>query len=171
MEGTKGKLVLYTDGSIVGGNPGGAEGWAVVGGLEGRRPSEIDKGFCLPAKENSSSRAELRGMIGALKYLQNFGHEFDEVIIYTDSKYALTIIKAIHKAKKNTELVNEARTLLKTAGPVRLEWIRGHNGNEGNSLADQIAGEMAAVALEMSESPPLHRPTRYVRRDFALVKS
>jgi ribonuclease HI len=57
---------------------------------------------------------------------------------YTDSTYVTTVADPSCRAKANADLVATLRELICTH-PVVWHWIRGHNGDVGNTLADTAA--------------------------------
>jgi hypothetical protein len=59
--------------------------------------------------------------------------------IYTDSQ---ALIKALSKSHTNSKLINKLHSSLNTVStnhPVHIEWIPGHEGHQGNELADKLA--------------------------------
>lgn len=82
---------------------------------------------------------ELKGVIETLKYI----NEPSEIIIYSDSQY---IVNSVSKKlylewirtldKKNLDLWFELADLLEQH-IVIIKWVKGHNGNKWNELADK----------------------------------
>jgi ribonuclease HI len=131
------KLIYYTDGSCSP-NPGPG-GFAVI---KNGAPRII--GY---EPDSTNIRMEGRALIAALN---DAGDE--EAQIYTDSEFWINVItkwapgwEARGWTKKggeikNLDLVKEACRLYR-ASRVELVWVRGHEGDEGNELADQWANE------------------------------
>jgi ribonuclease HI len=133
-------IIYYTDGSASP-NPGPG-GFAVV---ENKKPvvlgSEPEGG------ETTNIRMEGFAIMAALKHA---GGEPCE--IYTDSefwinvitKWSLTWEKNGWKKKngeiKNLDIVRQVCPLFRNSN-ARLVWVRGHNNDEGNELADHWANE------------------------------
>ena len=67
----------------------------------------------------------------------------DPVNILTDSQLVVGIFSQNWKARANLELVMEIRDLLKEFPQLTFAYVRGHNGNQGNELADSLAQEAA----------------------------
>ncbi len=134
------RVVIYTDGACRG-NPGPG-GWGAV--LEYRDRRKTLRGF---AADTTNNRMELTAVIEALRAL----NRPCEVELITDSQYVKQGISewidnwkrngwrtAGRKPVKNSDLW---RQLDEEAGRHRVSWhwVRGHTGNEGNELADQLA--------------------------------
>lgn len=63
-----------------------------------------------------------------------------ELIIHTDSKYAIGVLSnPTWVPKKNVELINEILKLLGTFKSVQFVWVKGHSGEQGNELVDSLA--------------------------------
>jgi ribonuclease HI len=61
------------------------------------------------------------------------------VRLYTDSGYAYGLLVLGWKAKKNVELVEEIRTLMKRFKNLKFIKVKGHSGIDGNEKADVLA--------------------------------
>jgi ribonuclease HI len=61
------------------------------------------------------------------------------VRVFTDSGYAHGLLMLGWKAKKNTELVNDIRALMKRFKNIAIIKVKGHSGIEGNERADALA--------------------------------
>lgn len=130
-------ITYYTDGSCSP-NPGPG-GFAVIKGMQ----------VCtLGGEENSTNiRMEGQALIAALK---DAGGEPAD--IYTDSEFWINVItkwsigweaKGWKKSGgeiKNLDLVKEACALYR-AGRANLIWVRGHNNDPGNEMADEWANK------------------------------
>ena len=133
---------IYTDGACSG-NPGPG-GWGALL-LHGSRSRRLKGG----ERSTTNNRMELMGAIKALEALQRTCR----VRLHTDSQYVRNGITSwIHSWKKNgwktaarKPVKNEDlwRRLDELAAEHHVEWVwvRGHSGNEGNEIADQLARE------------------------------
>lgn len=138
-------IVVYTDGSCLK-NPGGAGGWGVLIEIDGQAET-----FSGSDPETTSNRMELMAAIRALEILP----PGMELTLYTDSSYVQRGITewvdnwkanawktGTNKPVKNLDLwmrLDEANK----RHTVDWNWVRSHNGNAGNEIADFLAGEAA----------------------------
>jgi len=155
-----GILHIYVDGSceenrnVTADTPAGW-GFCVVSGDTGlgRGRGHIRHEVCGPvvtrsgsegylgAEIGSNNTAELSAIAQATRWLLESGEE-QEVVIRSDSQYALNIASGEWRAKKNKalakrtqELWNEVSSLRKLSG----EHIRAHRGHRWNERADHLA--------------------------------
>ena len=117
-------LKCWTDGSCLG-NPGPG-GWAVVwaDGIE----------ICDAEPHTTNNRMELTAILEAIKSAPP--HE--DIIIYSDSQWAIKVLTGESRAKTNLDLINQVHALPQPKS-LKLEWVRGHNGNVQNERADRLA--------------------------------
>lgn len=102
----------------------------------------------------TNNRQELLGVLECLRWFK----EPSEITIYSDSQYIVSSINNNHVdrwisendlSKKNMDLWNQIYELLKKH-KVTFIWVRGHNENEFNELADLYATH-AADGLNLLE--------------------
>ena len=131
-------ITYYTDGSASP-NPGPG-GFAVIRDL---------KPHILGSEEGETTNIRMEGkaLIAAIKDAGD-----DSAQVYTDSEFWINVItkwapgweaKGWKKSGgpiKNLELVQEAYTLFNESH-AELIWVRGHNNDEGNELADVWANK------------------------------
>ncbi len=135
-------IEIYTDGACRG-NPGPG-GWGALL-IAGKRQKTMHGGD----PETTNNRMELTAAIEALNALK--GHS--SVILYTDSKYVMDGINewmpnwikrgwktAAKKPVKNKDLW---QALDEAVGrhEIDWQWVKGHNGNPGNEMADELANQ------------------------------
>jgi ribonuclease HI len=130
-------IIYYTDGSCEP-NPG-TGGFAVI---KDKKPHILDGEF-----DSTNIRMEGKAIIAALKDADGQPCE-----IISDSEFWIKVItiwslpweKNGWKKKggeiKNLDIVQEVCPLYR-ASQAKLTWVRGHNKDEGNELADQWANE------------------------------
>lgn len=130
----KDPILVWTDGSVFP-NPGEG-GWAtllvfngvarVIGGYE-------------PVK-TTNNRMETQALIEALKALR----KPSDVVVFSDSQYLQMCFKTIKKGsdslpKLNQDLWGVVR-VLSSNHKIRIDWLRGHDGDSMNELCDAVAG-------------------------------
>jgi ribonuclease HI len=120
---------IYTDGASSG-NPG-PSGIGVFFRYRGHE-KEISRNIGM----GTNNIAELEAIRTALKEVKNRDLP---VRIYTDSGYAYGLLVNGWKALKNTELVNDIRTLMKGFNNLKFIKVKGHSGIAGNERADRLA--------------------------------
>ena len=134
------KIIMYSDGACRG-NPGPG-GWGAV-----LRFGEHEKKLHGGNRETTNNRMELTAAIEGLNAL----NETCAVQLYTDSQYVRkgvlewlegwkkrgwkTAAKQPVKNKDLWQLLDEAIQ----RHEITWHWVKGHSGNEGNELADQLA--------------------------------
>ena len=136
------KVILYTDGACRG-NPGPG-GWGAV--LNYRNARKLLHGS---EANTTNNRMELMAAIRGLKTLKRSC----EVELYTDSQYVRKgITEWMHRWKQNgwktaakKPVKNEDlwRQLDEEVArhSVNWHWVKGHAGNPGNELADELANK------------------------------
>jgi ribonuclease HI len=132
-------IEIYIDGSSKG-NPGpGGAGIVIVD------PStqKILTAEGIPLGYVTNNQAEFLALKHALLELQTRGRSEHPAKILTDSQLVVGIFSRSWKARANLELVVEIRNLLKEFPQLTFAYVRGHNGNHGNELADSLAQEAA----------------------------
>ena len=137
-------ITYYTDGSCSP-NPGPG-GFAVI--------KEMQACFVGHEMTSTNIRMEGQALIAAMKDANG-----EECQIYTDSEFWINVItkwapgwEAKGWAKKggeikNLEIVKEAYSLYQ-ASKATLTWVRGHEGDPGNEMADEWANTARSKRLE-----------------------
>jgi ribonuclease HI len=130
------KYVAYTDGACRVSNPGLCSCAFVVyeDGVEKFRHGRF-LGF-----PYSNNYAEYHGVIMLLEWADGLGYSDFE--IWCDSQLIVKQVNCEWKAKENlAALCARAFALLHKTNST-LKWLRGHNGNLGNEIADEICNEI-----------------------------
>jgi ribonuclease HI len=135
-------VVLYTDGACRG-NPGPG-GWGAY--LKYGSAEKKLKGF---EKQTTNNRMELAAVINGLKQLSRSC----EVELRTDSKYVLQGVTewmpgwkkngwktAAKKPVKNVDLWQALDNEV-SRHTINWKWVKGHSGEPGNEMADQLANQ------------------------------
>ena len=136
------RVIIYTDGACRG-NPGPG-GWGVSLRFNGTKKSLYGSD-----KLTTNNRMELMAAIQGLESLTRQC----SISLYTDSKYVLEGVTkwmdnwksrgwktAAKKPVKNVELWQRLDEAVKQH-KVDWVWVKGHSGDEGNEMADQLANQ------------------------------
>jgi len=143
---------VYTDGSYTMGV--GAGGFAYVIVIDDRVYYKGGGGFIDDG--STGNQSEFFGIYGGLDYLvNNIDVSNTCITVYTDSKYAKGCITDWYKKwitngwisskgtpVKNKELIQSILKLkdrIDSCGELKTVWVKGHDGNKYNELADSIA--------------------------------
>lgn len=136
----KNNIVIYTDGACKG-NPGEG-GWGVY--IELNSVSKKIYGY---EENTTNNRMEITAAIEALNELD----VKSDVLLYTDSKYLMEGINSWIKnwklnnwktsAKKDVKNVDLWKKIdeLNSLHNVEWKWVKGHSGDFGNEMADNLA--------------------------------
>ena len=132
-------VVCYTDGSCRG-NPGPAGAGALVVLADGRRGES-----CADLGHATNNVAELTAIQLAIELLDEAAIAPEHpVALLSDSSYANGVLCLGWNAKKNRELILGLREMLARRPGLKVHWVAGHAGIEGNERADELANEGAA---------------------------
>ena len=135
------KIKIYTDGACSG-NPGKG-GWAAVIVEKNVNQTSISGS----EKKTTNNRMEMIAVIEALKLIKSDC----EISLYTDSKYVMDGVNkwlsgwkqkgwktSNKKPVKNQDLWESIDECI-TKHNIEWHWVKGHAGNPGNELADELA--------------------------------
>jgi len=120
---------MYCDGACSG-NPGPA-GIGVY--MEYKGQSKKHKEYIGHATNNI---AELKAVQRGLSAITN---KDLTVRVYTDSQYAIGMLTQHWKAKKNQQLINDIKKMMKDFSLIRFIKVAGHSGNIGNEICNELA--------------------------------
>jgi ribonuclease HI len=137
------KIQIYTDGCCLR-NPGGKGGWAFVVVVE-KKVIHTERG-----KSNSTTNniMELMAIFKAYEWIESANLKGEYIEIFSDSQYCVNSLniwykKWIRTGFKNGTVknLNLIKPLIEIRKKIRadLKWVKGHNGNIYNELADQLA--------------------------------
>ena len=146
------KFVLYTDGGFckTGASPIGS--WSFVIHSEDNDSVHMHRYGLVEHHKQTSQTAEMSAIINALKFVEEkicqgdiFLAQTIDLKVISDSQYCVNGANDwMHKWKKqnwldkqNVDLWKQIYTLtVNTFKSVQFEWVRGHDGNRFNELAD-----------------------------------
>ena len=134
-------IIIYTDGACSG-NPG-IGGWGAVILSPNKKVLHLSGGEL----NTTNNRMELTAAIKVFQYFKNS----QSITIYTDSLYVKNGIQnwiknwkkngwktSSKKPVKNKDLWEELDNEI-SRHKISWEWVKGHDGNENNELADLLA--------------------------------
>ena len=130
---------VYIDGSSKG-NPGPGGAGIVI---QDNATQETLGIHGIPLGYVTNNQAEFLALKHALIELQTRDLSEHPKKILTDSQLIVGIFSQNWRARANLDLVVEIRSLLKEFPQLTFAYVRGHNGNQGNELADSLAQEAA----------------------------
>ena len=151
------EIRVYTDGSCLS-NPGGPGGFGSVILFPDKEEVRISGHEAI----TTNNRMEIMAVLSALDYIEQngkFSSSITKVLVFSDSRYVVNIfqkawisrwqnngwITSNDKKVQNKDLL-EILDWLVSRMRVRFIWVRGHNNNFYNEIADQISLEEAKVA-------------------------
>lgn len=144
-------IEIYTDGGC---NPNPGEGgWGVVIVYNDTQIQKKSDDYYLSGyeKKSTNNQMELTAVIKALKFVNNINKIKRDIVVYTDSQYVKNgITKWIHNWKKNNWKTSAKKIVknkelweeldcCKQVHNVQFKWVKAHNGNKYNEIADELA--------------------------------
>ncbi|WP_394844282.1 ribonuclease HI [Pendulispora brunnea] len=124
--------IAYTDGACSG-NPGPAGAGIVLINPDGKMSESFES-----LGEGTNNVAELTAILRALEAVPKTA---SEVIIHTDSQYAIGVLTKGWRPKANQQLIADIKRTLGEHKNVRFVYVPGHAGVPLNERADQLARE------------------------------
>jgi ribonuclease HI len=121
----------FTDGACSG-NPGPAGAGVVIVSPDGKASEGLEY-----LGEATNNVAELTAILRALEWIPPAANN---IVVHTDSQYAIGVLQKGWRAKANQELVLRTKKLIETR-EVRLVYVPGHQGVPLNERADSLARE------------------------------
>ena len=127
-------VVIHTDGACKG-NPGQG-GWAAIIQQNGRQ--RVVSGN---DPHTTNNRMEIMAAIKGLEAIDPSAR----IVLNSDSTYVVNTMTKGWKRKANHDLWEKLDRL---AAELQIEWrwVRGHNGDPGNEMADSVATREAGTA-------------------------
>lgn len=131
------RITIHTDGSCLS-NPGPAGIGVCIETPDDR--TEVSE----PIGIATNNIAELMAIERGLRLVLNGAMILPTpVVLRTDSKYAIGVCFKGWRARANAGIVRRIRLLSERFIDLRVEWVRGHDGDPGNERADRLARRAA----------------------------
>ena len=127
-------VVIHTDGACKG-NPGQG-GWAAI--IQQNGHQRVVSGN---DPHTTNNRMEIMAAIKGLEAIDSSAR----IVLNSDSTYVVNTMTKGWKRKANHDLWEKLDRL---AAELQIEWrwVRGHNGDPGNEMADSVATKEAGTA-------------------------
>jgi len=139
-EGREYTVEIYTDGSKRSGGVG--SGIAI---FENHLSLQL---MYRLADECSNNQTEQLAIVKVLEKLQDFRHLQElqrSAAVHTDRKITLDAISNPRNHRHLVEQIRGVRSLEKDNWSINFAWVKAHNDNLGNELADQLAKNTAST--------------------------
>ena len=133
--------VIHTDGACKG-NPGRG-GWAAIIQQNGRQR-------VLSGNDSHTTNNRME-MMAAIKGLEAIDPSA-RIVLNSDSTYVVNTMTKGWKRKANHDLW-EKLDRLAAERQIEWRWVRGHNGDPGNEMADSVATKEAGTATAPGRKP------------------
>lgn len=139
------QIELYSDGGYISNKNIG--GWGVVA-LQDNKPILTECGSC---KNTSSLEMELHAAVTALELVKTKIKSLKNIVLHTDSRILIEGLEGkiaryrqqnwIHQSGRPVESRDlwERLEFLTQDLNATVKWIKGHSGNLGNQMADELA--------------------------------
>lgn len=138
-----GDLIVYTDGAYSPLRDQGGIGIVFV--KDGKKIAQYSNMY----PHTSNNQMEIGAVIVALKSIKP--QQFSRIIIRTDSQYVIGCASLNWKRKRNPKLWEQFDLILgqiKNSGvEVLFEWVKGHDGDMYNELADDLARDASQIMV------------------------
>lgn len=138
-----GDLIVYTDGAYSPLRDQGGIGIVFV--KDGKKIAQYSNMY----PHTSNNQMEISAVIVALKSIKP--QQFSRIIIRTDSQYVIGCASLNWKRKRNPKLWEQFDLVLgqiKNSGvEVLFEWVKGHDGDMYNELADDLARDASQIMV------------------------
>jgi len=145
------EYVFYTDGSA---RNNGRDDCICAYAWLCTTTGDYDSGICSVNNKSSNNIAELMAIRMALLYAQE--KEIKNILLYTDSQYAIGVLTT-HTAQRNNGLIYNIKEIISSFNNIEFIWVKAHNYNTFNEQVDKLANEAfgagAACHLEINNAP------------------
>lgn len=145
-------FIAYTDGSCNNLSPF-REGGAAFVIVEGSNENNIVASHSKCILGTTNNRAELLAILSAVRYVP----ERSTLIIRTDSQYCIDVLTNENNAGRisitNGDIITQFFREKSKLKNIKIEWVKGHNGNYYNEMADSLAESRREEVRELYRIP------------------
>ena len=136
----KPKFTAYTDGGYVIPLAIGASACVILD-----EKGKIIHSWSKAIRHSTNNRQELDAIIHAVLNTP----ENSDLLVISDSKYAMGVLSGTNKAKKNQDLIDYyCMYVLARNIRVGFKWVAGHNGDYWNEVVDNMCTEAISAKAE-----------------------
>lgn len=128
------KIEFYTDGACKGNGQG--DNCPMGAGIVARA-GDFHREWSVYLGPGTNQKAELLAVKHALLNIKD--RRSADVLVYTDSAYAIGCLTKNWKVKDNYDLSEDVKALIRECGRFRMAKVAGHSGDEDNERADRLA--------------------------------
>lgn len=139
------KYIAYTDGGCQNTSIYGEGGSAYLIIHNGEVVKTASKGFL----RTTSNRMEMLAIISAVCSVPNGA----DLVVYSDSQYAINTLFGCWKPKKNLDLISMYNERVKNLSSVTFRWLKGHNGDKYNEMVDSMCTDAIKRIVEAHNLP------------------
>lgn len=140
-----GKYIAYTDGGCKNSSVYGEGGSAYLIIHNGEVVRTASKGFL----RTTSNRMEILAIISSICSVP----EGSDLLVYSDSQYAINTLSGSWKPKKNYDLICKFAECSQKLSSVSFRWVRGYNGNKYNEMVDSMCAESIRKIVDTHNLP------------------
>lgn len=126
------EIIIYTDGSSEP-NPGHSGIGYVM------RYGKYEKQVSKYIGNGTNNVAELSAIYQSLQDIKT-NHRNKTIHLYSDSQYAIKILTKAWRYNANKELIDEIIPFLNNFPNLKFTWVKAHNNDKYNEIADELAG-------------------------------
>lgn len=126
------KIYAYTDGAAIGNGKDNSKcGWGVLLSFKGNEKRKSGSAY-----GRTNNYMEMWAVLEAMRSIKN---KNIPVEIMSDSKYAVETMNGNYQISKNEELWRELIYEKDKFSDITFSWVKGHSGNRGNEIANNLA--------------------------------
>lgn len=139
------KYIAYTDGGCQNTSIYGEGGSSYLIIHNGEVVKTASKGFL----RTTSNRMEMLAIISAVCSIP----EGSDLLVYSDSQYAINTLSGFWKPQKNRDLIFQYNERAKKLSSISFRWLKGHNGDKYNEMVDSMCTDSIKKIVDAHNLP------------------